>query len=66
MFPFSGRSWRRKQKIFGITLILIGLVIALISAPFVVQFGSWTIASSILGGLFFIIGLLYFLEVTIE
>lgn len=58
--PFSRRD---NQRTFSIFTIIISLLIVMVSAPFSVKFGGYTIGSTILGGVFFIIALIYFIDV---
>jgi len=63
MYPFEGTGWKKRQKAFGFVMIIVSLFIVIISVPFNVTLGGWSIVSTGLGGILFIVGLLYFLEV---
>ena len=53
----------KSQKVFSIMMILAGLFLIFVSAPFVIiRIGALVIISGILGIILFFVGLFYFLD----
>lgn len=60
MYPF-GRDVK-KQKIAGVVLIVIGIILTGTNAPFVVSIGSLRFLSTTIGVILFILGIVYILD----
>ncbi len=63
MFPFKKV---RAQKVFSITIALIGLLLMFVTVPFLIKLGSTAIFGSSIGLILFFVGLIYFLSVVID
>ncbi len=50
------------QKTFSILALIFGIIIVMVSIPFVVKIGGYVIAVSSVGGALVLIGLIYFVE----
>ena len=54
----------KSQKVFSIIMILAGLFLIFVTAPFIIiKIGTLVIVSGIIGVILFFIGLFYFLDV---
>lgn len=54
---------KQPQKTSSIALMIIGFTLIMVSAPFSIKLGSWAIASTTVGGILVVVGLIYFIDV---
>ncbi|MBU2640098.1 MAG: hypothetical protein KKG75_05350 [Nanoarchaeota archaeon] len=52
----------KAQKKFGLTTLIVGLILIMITAPFYIKFGGYSFVSTSLGGALALIGLVYFID----
>lgn len=66
MWPFVGPSYKKRQQIFSIVLIIIGIFLMLVTAPFIVKLMSFQFLSTTVGFVLFIVGIIYLLDTKIS
>ncbi len=59
MFPFKTL---KDQKVFSIIILIAGLLVMFVTAPFVIKIEAIALVSGIIGLVLFFIGLFYFLD----
>ena len=50
------------QKSFGVVTLIVGLILIMVSLPFFLKLGGYSVAGISVGGSLALIGLIYFIE----